>query len=125
MKKLLFLLMLLLPVFLFAQTGDESTVPVIGNMGSFAAVVSLVLLITGWLKTMLKWQGNYAKYLSWVVAIVLSFLGMLLNIGIFEPLVWWQTVLYGFAIGLAANGAFKIETIQQVLVFLLAQIKKK
>lgn len=129
MKRLLLLISILFIALLtaVAQNVDPPLDPggnVLSYISTFAGAVLLVNLATGWLKTLLKWQGNAAKYLSWAVALIISLLGMVLNLGIFEPLVWWQAVLYAFGIGLAANGAFKTEIIQQILIFLMAQLKK-
>ena len=110
----------------FAQSNDvpDTGNGVLGYIATFGGAVLLVNLATGWLKNLLKWQGNAAKYLSWGVAVVVSILGWVLNLGIFEPLEWWSTLLYAIGIGLAANGAFKTEFIQTILIALMAQLKK-
>lgn len=129
MKKFVFLISILLMAVLTAvaqtdipPTGQEGGV--LGYISTFAGAVLLVNLATGWLKNLFKWQGNAAKYLSWAVALVISLLGMILNLGIFAPLEWWSALIYAIGIGLAANGAFKTEIIQQILIFVMAQLKK-
>lgn len=128
MKKFIFLISIILMAVLsaVAQTDipPDSGGGVLGYISTFAGAVLLVNLATGWLKNLFKWQGNAAKYLSWAVALVISILGMILNLGIFAPLEWWSALIYAVGIGLAANGAFKTEIIQQILIFLMAQLKK-
>jgi hypothetical protein len=126
MKKIILFMMLIFGAFFaFAQGDPPNPDGVIGYISTFAGAVLLVNLTTGWIKNLLKWQGNAAKYLSWAIAVIISILGWLLNLGIFAPLEWWSALVYGLGIGLAANGAFKTEVIQQILIFLMAQLKPK
>jgi hypothetical protein len=128
MKKFLFLMSLLIFVFVvpvFAQASPDPPTGIIGSFATIAGVVSLTLLITGWIKTALKLVGKWARWVSWAVAIVISLVGWMLNFGLFEPLTWYIAIGYGFGIGLVANGLFTADTIQLILAFFKAQVKKE
>lgn len=127
MKKMfLFFVMLLSFIVAFAQGGVDP--PTSGFWESFATisgVASLTLLITGWIKTALKLEGKWARWLSWTVSVLLSLFGWWQNVGLFELYTWWMTIIAGFGIGLVANGIFTAETVQIILAFFKAQVKIK
>jgi len=67
----------------------------------------------------------WKQVIVWGVAIVLTFLGNLLNIGFAANFPWLTTAVYGLAAGLVANGIFDIKTVQTLLDFLkLKEVKK-
>ena len=122
MKKFLQLLTMLLfalfiPVMVFAQ--GEVVVPGFDfgpYFASLAAMVPLVVLITAWLKKVLKVNGIWIQIVSWILSITLCFVGYLLHIGLFADITqWWLVLIYGFCVGLSANGFFDITIIQQIL----------
>jgi len=121
MKKLIALLMILIlaPVWGFCQ---ELSVPVVVPglelsecFASLAALSGLVIIITQFVRKDLKISGNFAQYLSWLVSVILAFVGFALKLGIFEGLIWWQTALYGVGAGLISNGIFDIQTVKALL----------
>ena len=122
MKKLVQLLsflfvMLFIPVMLFAQ--GELVAPGF-DFGpyfvSLGAMVPLVVLITAWLKKVLKVNGAWIQIVSWILSITLCFIGYLFHIGLFADITqWWLVLIYGFCVGLSANGFFDIAIIQQIL----------
>ena len=114
---LLFLVLFFIPVMVFAQA--ELVVPGFDfgpYFASLAAMVPLVVLITAWLKKVLNIKGIWIQIVSWILAITLSFVGYLFHIGLFADITqWWLVLIYGFCVGLSANGFFDIAIIQQIL----------
>jgi len=124
MKKTLKFIMtfalLIAPMALFAQTLPDVVDEVV-NTGfsnyfiSLAALVPLVVLITAFINTKLNLKGFLKQFTAWVVSILLCFVGWYFNLGVFAGLIWWVVIIYGFAVGLAANGFFDISLIQAIL----------
>ena len=93
--------------------------------GSLAAVVGVVMLVSGWLKThLIKVDGWKAQVMTWVVAGILAFVGQWQDLGLFADLSPLMTVLNGVAIGLVANGVYSLEVVQQVLELVKAKAVK-
>lgn len=92
---------------------------------SLVTMAAAVMLITGWLKTHVKFlsnvNGTWATVMSWVVSIALAFVGSQSAIGIFANTDAVHTVLNGIAVGLVANGIFSVEQVQSILVLLKAK----
>lgn len=123
-----------LPIFIFAQdvgSGTPVVIPdfIVNYFGSLAALVPLVVLITGWINKatdhfLTKWMKIG---LSWVISFILVFIAWKVKIGMFaEVSSWYIILLYGICTGLVANGFFSIGLIQTILgYFKLAKPKKK
>lgn len=92
---------------------------------SLVAMASAVTLITGWLKTNVKFlnnvNGTWAQVMSWVVSIALAFVGAQKGVGLFVDSSLVNTVLNGIAVGLVANGIFAVDFVQSLLVFVKAK----
>ena len=126
MKKLLLflcavLVLVVTPVVLFAQETVNSVVTTVVETGfsnyfiSLAALVPLVVLIAAFINKKLNLSGFLKQLVAWVISILLCYVGWYFNLGMFAGLVWWVVLVYGFAVGLAANGFFDIELIQAIL----------
>lgn len=132
MKKAILFLTLIIgfimfPVIAFAQGTDPGVDLTDLNQYfiSLAALVPLVIIVVSWIKKLIKMEGIVAQIVSWLISIGLCFAGWFLKIGLFADIAtWWYILIYGFAVGLAANGFFKIEFIQTLLT-LLGLIKPK
>jgi len=110
MKKFLFLMMLLLlsavSVPLMAQTADGS-VDLTGGFATFAALAALTTVVTEIVKkTLTSASGLAIQIMSWVIGILLTIAGWLLNLGFLNGLLWWEMLLYAIGISLTANGIF-------------------
>lgn len=129
MKKIFFLCILLfalaLPVIAQSTGASPPVVELAIDLSTVAGVAAFTLLVAGWIKTAFKLEGKFARWVSWAVAIIVSIAGWKFNIGLFEPLTWWVSLLYGFGVGLIANGIYSSETVQLILAFFGAQIKKE
>ena len=66
----------------------------------------------------------WKQIIVWLVAIALTVLGNLFNIGFASDFPWLTTIIYGLASGLVANGIFDIGTVQGILAFLKLKEKK-
>ena len=95
------------------------------DLSTVAGAAAAVLLITGWIKTAFKLEGMFARWVSWIVAISLSYIGWFLNLGLFEPVTWPVALVYGFGIGLVANGIFTSEVIKAILAYFNAQVQRE
>ena len=126
MKKLLLFLcaavaFFVVPVTIFAQETVNSVVTTVVETGfsnyfiSLAALVPLVVLIAAFINTKLNLSGFLKQFVAWVISILLCFVGWYFNLGMFAGIVWWVVLIYGFAVGLAANGFFDISLIQAIL----------
>jgi hypothetical protein len=127
MKRIFLLFVLLIfSIPAFCQTGEPSGISdLLGAFATIGGMVTLTLLFTGWIKTTLEFTGKWARWLSWAVAMLLSFAGWLLNLGIFQPVTWGVALIYGLGVGLVANGVFTSETVQKILALFKAQFLKE
>lgn len=71
-----------------------------------AGLITLIDTVTEFLKLKLKISNSYIQYVSWGVGILLAVLGQLFGLGMFETMVWWQSIIAGFGAALASNGIF-------------------
>jgi hypothetical protein len=75
---------------------------------SLVALIVLTPLVTQLLRKILMplQAGHTVQVLSWFVAIILTLLLRLCSLGLLDELLWWQALIYGFSLGLAANGIY-------------------
>jgi hypothetical protein len=128
MKRLIFFLcaifMLALPV--FAQIAGESPPSTfVIDLTTIAGVAALTLVIAGYVKTWFNLEGKWARWVSWIVAMGISLICWLLNLGLYEPFTLPVTLIYGLGIGLVANGIFTSELVQSWLEKIGAQPKRE
>jgi small-conductance mechanosensitive channel len=126
MKRLIFFLcaMFFIALPVFAQTAGESPPWTLGiDLMTIAGVAAFTLVIAGYLKTWFKLEGTWARWVSWIVAIGISFICYLLNLGLYETLSLPVTLVYGLGVGLVANGIFTAEIVQSWLEKIGAQPK--
>lgn len=122
----LFLTVFITPLALFASNAIE----VLGfdaqsYFATLSAFVALVLAATQMLKKAINIDGGYAKILSWIVSILLGFIGWYFKLGIFEDLQWYWAIIYGIAGGLMANGIFNIGVVDAILSLIPKKTKLK
>lgn len=127
MKKYLLLLILAItfPIAAFCQSIDIDVTNIKGYFASIGSMVVLVLFVVEIFKTKLKVKGGLLVLFSWLVSIILAFVGYFLKLGMFAELTVLSTALYGFAIGIAANLGADIPTVKTVLDFVLTLFKVK
>jgi len=126
MKRLFFLLVALIGLCLsvsaqIASGAVQTVTPAVQDyFVSLAALVPIITVIAGWLNNLLKPVGWVRQVISWLVAIIASYVGWYFNLGIYADLTPYQTLLYAFGAGLAANGLFDIKVIQSILALIKA-----
>ena len=103
------------------------------------ALIPLVPIIVEWLKVNLKLKDQvlfkvfkkkiyFAQVIAVSVSIILTFVGMLLNLGFLANASVIVTIIWGIVIGLAAIGAFNVgylTTIQGIINHIINQLKTK
>jgi len=123
MKKLMmfFALMFVLILPTFGQAVDPPTnwLELFANinvwLGSLAGVAAVTVFLAAFLNTLFKTAGFMKQIVAWLVALVLIIVGNLVNIGFMAELSWLNTIIYGVAAGLVANGFFDIELVKMIL----------
>lgn len=73
---------------------------------TFTGFIALLPILVQWVKNALKAEGTMALLISWIMGVAVAEIAFVLNLGIFEPLNWWQTGIVGFGATLAANGVY-------------------
>lgn len=134
MKKVMFALFLIILSFpVVAQVADSTGVtpgqPMSFDFNTWVATLSsvaaaAVFLGAAVIKLFKVEVSIWKQVIVWVVAIALTFLGNLFNVGFAADFPWLTTAIYGFASGLVANGIFDINTVQGILTFLKLKEKK-
>lgn len=93
---------------------------------NFASLVVSTGLIT---EALIGWgnlRGFFKQLVSWGMGIVLAFIGWLLDVGFLTQYdVWWQVVLVGLFIALAANGISDAKKAKEVSQWLIEVLKGK
>lgn len=83
---------------------------------TFVAFVVLVTTLTSLLNKLFQKDGWFKQKLSWFIGAALGLFAFLLNLGIFEPLLWWEAILTGIIGGLVSNGVYDIPGVWNLLV---------
>jgi hypothetical protein len=71
-----------------------------------SGLIALIDTITEFVKVKLKIPNTYIQYVSWLIGILLAVAGQQLDLGMFEAMTWWQSIIAGFGAALASNGVF-------------------
>lgn len=110
---------LMLPVMVFAQEVAAGVANVLPDPStwflSLAALAGAVMTVTQWLKNVLESKGIQTKLLSWLIAVILAFVGWFLELGIFAGLEWYWAAIYALSAGLVANSIVDLNLIQGIL----------
>ena len=133
MKKLflLFLLLLAIPLAIFAQVdptpvtpGQPFTFDFNSWVATLSSVAAAAVFLGAFIIQIFKVTANlWKQIIVWLVSILLTVLGNLFNVGFSAEFPWLTTIIYGLASGLVANGIFDIGTVQTLLEFL--KLKKE
>jgi len=91
---------------------------------SLSSLAGAVLFLTDWIKKLAKWENGKVRWLSWLLSIVLAFVGYYLKLGMFAELNYAMTAAYGLMAAFIANGFFKTATAQTVLTALSSLFSK-
>jgi len=84
--------------------------------GNPVALIALIPFVVEFIKRkVVNASGSFIQYVSWFVGVVLAIIGWALNLGMFEPLTWWESLIIGVGCSLAANGVFDTGVVTWVL----------
>lgn len=113
------LLLLLIPVALFAQTGiDSSGVNYDSAFATFVSLTAAIPVVVEFLKRLLgktKATPNWlVQVFSWIVGIILALVGWVFHLGFLAGIDWYWAIIYGFGATLAANGVADTKIIQWI-----------
>ena len=134
MKRLLMLIGLLVLIFVpvFCQTVPADWLDLYENYGVFFAtylgIAGIACFLGEYVIRLLKLDTKLKKVTAvWLLAILVSFFGSLVNIGFLSEATWWETLLWGALAGVAANGiwASNLLFLKQIMEFLIGLIKVK
>jgi len=134
MKKGFLLIAFLMLVFtsLIAQDVPTSWQDLYDNYGVFFAtylgIAGVAMFLGEIVLRLLQWARKIEKVLTiWVLAIALSYFGMLANIGFLAEASWWETLLWGLLSGLVANGVWSsnaafLKTFVEIVIKLIKDL---
>lgn len=72
---------------------------------TFAALVALVpIVVEAFKRWFPKMNSTWTQIVSWIIGVIIVYFGWFFNLGCLMDLNWWQTLLYGIGVSLAANG---------------------
>lgn len=133
-KVILFLIILFTGLNLFGQevVPPESWGDLYENYGTFfltyLGVAGIAMFLGEYvirlLKATVKWQK---VVLVTILAVGVSFVGNLINIGYLAEATWWETILWGLLSGIVASGIWSgnILWLKSALEYLISFLKKK
>jgi len=110
---------------------------VLQYFGTLTGLVALIVLIINWIIKFIELlkkspiEKKWVKQvISWVISIAVAIVGFVFSLGLFEPFHllpewqgWLYTIIYGFFIGLCANGFFNIPGVEKVLDAIMTLIQ--
>ncbi len=134
MKRLMmfigFLVLMIVPV--LSQEAPTSWQDLYDNYGLFFAtylgIAGIAMFLGEYVIRLLKLTKKSQKIIAiWVLAVGVSFIGSLINLGYLAEATWWETVMWGLLSGVAANGIFSgnIVFLKTVVEFLIGLLKAR
>lgn len=122
---MLFLLVLLFPLAIIAQTVDPpaSIIDLVTNInlyfGSIVGIAAAATFVGALLNGLLKVTKKFVKQLVvWLVCIVALVGSNLLNFGYAKDFTILTSVLHGLGAGLIANGIFDVPVVKAIMEFI-------
>jgi len=91
---------------------------------SIISLTAIVMPLSGWIISLIKLDGAASRFVSWAVAILLSYTGYWMNFGFWADMGPITTALTGLGMGLVSNGVFTMEWVQAVLTAIGAKLPK-
>lgn len=95
-----------------------------GYFTNLAALIPLIVIMTGFITHQFKLKGNAAQGVSWAVGPVIAYVGFFFELGMFATIgpVW--TGVNGVAAALIANGVVSNDGVAFVLELLKLKVPK-
>jgi len=96
--------------------------------GTYLGIAGIALFLGEYVIRLLNLKEKFQKVIAvWVLAVGVSFLGMVINIGFLAEANWYETLLWGLLAGVAANGIWSsnLAFLKTIVEFLIGLIKAK
>lgn len=97
---------------------------------SLASLVAVIPVVTQAIKKIISMITKSEmpswcnQLLSWIIGIALCMFAWIFDLGCLADANWWQSLIVGFGVSLAANGVFDIELVKWFLELLFGKLKK-
>jgi len=120
MKKIMFLIVALMALVCVPIMAQGFEIPAGLGFETFSALVALTAFVIPFIVEIFKWAiPNMAslvkQIISWLIGVLIAFLGWKFNQGILSEISWWLALLYGLGAGLVANGVFDTGIVTGIL----------
>ena len=132
MKKILFILLLLLPVMVFGQEIPEPPADWGGFLewfkaafGTWAGALAVILILTERAKRWLNVKGAAAVIVSWIASIPIVGVAWYFGIGIVAGVQWYVAAIYAISFAISANIAYLAPLIKEAVRVVIDLISKK
>lgn len=101
----------------YAQAVVESSGPDYSSaFTTFAGLVAIIPFVVEGMKKIFKSISPIViQIISWITGIVVTVFGWAFHLGFLNGLEWWQALLYGLGVSLAANGIFDTGLIEWIV----------
>lgn len=105
-------------------TPVEPVNPVLEFFFSYAGLVLLIQIVTGWILKTIPVLGKTLKQItSWVVAVAIAWVGKHFGYGLFADASILETVATGIGLGMVANYLYDAKTLESILAIFFANKK--
>lgn len=102
----------------------DATNPVLEFFFTYAGLVLLIQIVTGWILKTIPMLGKTLKQItSWVVAVGISWIGKHFGYGLFADASILETVATGIGLGMVANYLYDAKTLESILAIFFANKK--
>src|SRR5690554_3165073 len=133
MKKILvFLLLLLAPLFVFGQEIPEPPADLSGFVdwfkaafGTWAGALAVILILTERIKRWLNVKGTAAVVVSWLASLPIVGAAWYFGIGIVGGVTWYVALVYAIGFAASANIAYLAPLIKEGVRILIDIISRK
>jgi hypothetical protein len=132
MKKILILLLLLLPLVAFGQEISEPPADWGGFLewfkaafGTWAGALAVILILTERIKRWLNVKGTAAIIVSWIASLPIVGVAWYFGIGIVAGVPWYVALIYAIGFAISANIAYLAPLIKEAVRVVIDLISKK
>lgn len=118
MKKFLIIVcaLILIVTGVYAQAVVESGPDYSSAFTTFAGLVAIIPFVVEGMKKIFKSLSPIViQIISWGTGITVTMFGWAFHLGFLIDLEWWQALLYGLGVSLAANGIFDTGLIEWIV----------
>ena len=132
MKKILFFLLLLLPLVAFGQEIPEPPADLSGFLdwfkaafGTWAGALAVILILTERVKRWLNVKGAGAVIVSWIASLPIVGAAWYFGIGIVAGVSWYVALIYAISFAISANVAYLAPLIKEAARVVIDLISSK